>query len=117
MNELIKKLEEQGFNVKTGNWIFEYLAEHQCIDDCKIQLSITHPEREADATLRYIELNIVEKKSQIMHFSKDIMYRLLVKKMKEKGYRVNIFYAQCYHRALCDSSSVKCATKKIHDTD
>lgn len=131
LDELIKKLEEQGFYVKTlcdkwakerkhpktGNGIFEYLAEHKCDDDCKIQLNITHPEREANHIITQIESDIIEKKFQIMHFSKDIMCRLLVKKLREKGYDVNIFYAQCYHRALCDSSSIKCAAKKIHDTD
>lgn len=64
-----------------------------------------------DEFIRSIERNLMKKSYHILHVSKESKHycpKTLVRELQGKGYMVDVFLALCYHKANCDTSSIKC---------
>lgn len=86
---------------------FESLG-YDVVKKC-FELEIIHPQREANARFRYFEQDFMAKLYDVIRVPEQKnTATALIRILRERGYTVNIFQASCYHRAHCDTSSIKC---------
>lgn len=101
---LTKHFESSGYDVVTN----------RCSDKKAHEMEIIHPQREALSRVFYFEQKFLVKMYLIIPVPEQKrVAKAFIDKLKTQqsgGYQVDVFLAECYHRAHCDTSSIKCRT-------